>query len=302
MKTTHLLMNRVLPAITGFSNVTTNLGQVNNHGFELTVQSSNIERKSFTWSSNLVFSLNRNEIVHLFGDYKEEQKNGKTIKVEVPDYSNNWFPGQPIDVVWNYKILGIWQGSEASEAAKYGMVPGDIKSEDVNHDGKYVELDDKQFIGFTQPRYRLGLGNTFSFLNNQLTMSIFIRADLGQIAAFPAGFTVEPSEDNRTSILPPPAYWTPQNPINSYPRLLVNIAGYDGGIKMYEPNSFVRIQDFTIAYNFSNGLANKIHLDDLRVYGAIRNLYTFTKWPGWDPESENVPMPRTFTLGLTFSL
>src|SRR5690606_16982400 len=102
-----------------------------------------------------------------------EEKSG-----ELPDFTNGWFPGQDIDVVWNYDIIGIWQSNEAEEARKYNMNPGDYKGIDVNDDNKFIDLDDKQFIGYETPRFLHGLRNDFAFLKN-FTASVFIRADLG---------------------------------------------------------------------------------------------------------------------------
>jgi TonB-linked SusC/RagA family outer membrane protein len=301
MKTTNLLMNRILPAITGFNNITTNLGEVDNHGFEFTVTSNNMKTPKFNWNTNFVFSLNRNKIKHLFGDYEEVIENGKTIKREVPDYSNHWFPNQAIDIVWDYNVTGIWQLNEAVDAAVYNMIPGNFKAEDVNKDGKYQALDDKKFIGYTQPRYRLGLRNDFTFFNS-LSLTVFIRAELKKISYFPNAFHVDDAVLDRLSLLPPPDYWTPDNPINDYPSLLNNLSSYGGGLGYYRPSSFVRIQDLILSYVIPQKVAQRVNLNSLRVFGSVRNLYTFTKWPGWDPESLNSPMPRTYTLGLSFSL
>ena len=300
MKTTNLLMNRILPAITGFNNITTNLGEVDNQGFEFTASSNNISKSKFDWRTNFVFSLNRNKIKHLFGDYEEVTIGGKTVKQEVPDYTNQWFPGHPIDAVWDYNVTGIWQESEKAAAAGYNMVPGDFKAEDVNGDSSYQALDDKKFIGYTQPRYRLGLRNEFTFFGN-LSLTVFIRADLGQITAFPSALHTETSEYDRKSMEPVP-YWTPDNPINDYPRLLVNTTGYGGGLMIYRSSSFVRIQDLILSYIVPVKIAQRAKLNNLRISGSARNLYSFTKWPGWDPESGNFPMPRTYTIGISFSL
>ena len=89
----------------------------------------------------------------------------------------NGFPEQAIDRIWNYNVTGIWQESEAEEAEKYGVTPGEYKAEDVDKDYTYQELVDKQFIGYSKPRYQLGFKNDFTFLKN-FTASIFIRADL----------------------------------------------------------------------------------------------------------------------------
>ena len=300
MKTTDLLMDRILPAITGFENITSNLGEVDNHGFEVTINTVNVNKSNFSWRSNFVFSLNRNKIKHLFGDYETITVDGKTVKREVPDYTNEWFPGQAIDRVWDYKQTGIWQEDEKDEAAKYNMVPGDYKAQDVNQDNSYQALDDKQFIGYEQPRYRLGLRNEFQLFNNFM-VSLFLRADLGHIAALPNSMALHTakSEYDRRNIAPPPDYWTPDHPINDYPRLLVATDAYGGGITIYKPASFLRIQDFSVSYNVPQ---KWLDVDNFRVFLSVRNAYAFTQWPLWDPESGNKPMPRTYTFGLSFSL
>jgi hypothetical protein len=171
----------------------------------------------------------------------------------------------------------------------------------VNHDSSYQALDDKQFIGYTTPQFRLGLRNEFTLFQN-LSVVLFIRADLGQMTVFPNALHDETSEYDRRNITPAPDYWTPDHPSNEYPRLLVNNVAYGGGLKIYKPSSFVRIQDLIVSYHVPSYLTDKAHLSNLRVYASVRNLYAFTNWPGWDPESGNKPMPRTYTLGLSFSL
>lgn len=302
MTTTDLLMNRILPSITGFSDVTSNLGELGNKGFEMTFNSVNISNKDLTWRSSLVFSLNRNKIKHLFGDIGSYTLLGETRVGEVPDYSNEWFPGQAIDVVWNYELQGVWQMNEADQASVYGMRVGDFKGVDVDGDGVYNELVDKQFIGYEEPRYRLGLRNDFSFLTH-FTASVFLRADLGQIGSYsPALNAGWESNDRRSRNVGPVPYWTPENPINDYARLDVSTSGYGGGLMIYKPRSFVRIQDVSLSYSLPASLAKRIKLNNLRVFGSVRNLATFTKWPHWDPESGSSPMPRIFTTGLSLSL
>ena len=302
MTTTDLLMNRILPRITGFSNITSNLGELGNKGFESTLNTVNISNKALTWRSSLVFSMNRNKIKHLFGDIGEYTLLGETHFGEVPDYSNEWFPGQAIDVVWDYNLLGVWQVDEADQASIYGMRVGDFKGEDVDGDGVYNELVDKQFIGYEQPRYRLGLRNDFTFLNN-FTASVFIRADLGHIGSYsPALQSGWESNDRRGRNVGPVPYWTVENPINDYARLDVSTSGYGGGLMVYKPRSFVRIQDVSLAYTLPSAISQRIKLNNLRVFASVRNLATFTKWPHWDPESGSSPMPRTFTTGLSLSL
>ncbi|MGC1240868.1 MAG: TonB-dependent receptor [Chryseosolibacter sp.] len=301
MTTTDLLMNRILPRVTGFSNITTNLGELGNRGFEMTLNTKNVMTPKISWSSNVVFSLNRNKIKRLFGDMGTYTLLGKQYYGEVPDYSNLWFPGQPIDVVWDYDVTGIWQTGE-SESATYGLQPGDFKAVDVNGDGKYVNLDDKQFIGYDAPRYRIGLRNDVTFLKN-FTASVFVRADLGHIGSYRdalnSGYE---SNDRWNRNVGPVPYWTADRPGNEYARLNPIVSAFGGGLMIYKPRSFVRIQDVSLTYSLPAEIAERIKLNNFQVFGAVRNLATFTKWPGWDPESGMTPMPRTYTFGLSFSL
>lgn len=310
MTTTDLLMNRILPRVTGFTNITTNLGELGNRGFEMTLNTKNITTAKVNWSSTVVFSLNRNKIKKLFGDIGTYTLLGEEHYGEVPDYTNMWFPGQPIDVVWNYDVTGIWQTGE-TEAATYGLQPGDFKAVDVNGDGKYENVEDKRFIGYDAPRYRLGFRNDIHFLNN-FTASIFVRADLGHIGSYsPALNRGYESNDRWNRNVGPVPYWTADRPHDEYARLNPIVSAFGGGIMIYKPRSFVRIQDVSLTYNLPTDLAERLRLQHLNVFGAVRNLATFTKWPGWDPESNPVsstadpgmtPMPRTYTFGLSFSL
>src|SRR5690606_33881814 len=166
MDTRNLLVRRILPSTTGFSNVTTNIGKVGNDGVELTVGSVNVSSSAFEWRTDLNFSINRNKLKNLFGEYGDYVLEGKELYGDVPDYENEWFIGRPIDAIWNYDILGMWQVEEAEEAREYNLKPGDIKGFDRNEDGKYEALYDKSFIGYKEPRYRVGLRNEISFLKN----------------------------------------------------------------------------------------------------------------------------------------
>ncbi|WP_219822837.1 SusC/RagA family TonB-linked outer membrane protein [Parapedobacter indicus] len=296
MTTLDLLMQRNLPRITGFDDITTNLGELENRGIELGITTENINRESFQWRSNLVFSLNRNKIKRLFGDFEEVEIDGEIVRREISDISNQWFIGQPIDRVWDYEITGVWQESEAEEANLYGLLPGDYKAVDVNGDKVYSTLVDKQFIGWRQPRYRIGLRNDFTFLRN-FSASIFIRADLGHIGSI-AEFKHNNTElyDRRGMRAVP--YWTAANPSNKYGSLTASAAPYSGGYNLYFPRSFVRIQDFTVSYKLPAKIIQKGNLTNTRIFGAVRNLYSFDQWEDWDPESGGSPMPRIYSFGL----
>jgi TonB-dependent starch-binding outer membrane protein SusC len=311
MTTTDLLMNRILPKVTGFTSIMANLGELGNKGFEMTINTVNVSNPSITWKSNLVFSLNRNKIKKLFGDIGTYTLLGQQRTGDVPDFTNQWFPGKAIDVIWDYNVLGVWQTNEADAAKVYNLLPGDYKVLDVDGDGKLINLNDKQFIGHDVPQYRLGLRNDVTFLKN-FTASLFLRADLGFLRPYNDALNGSWESDDRQNRLGGYAvpYWTPENPINDFSRLNPNMSSYGGGLLIYRPSSFLRVQDISLTYNMPVALAQKIRLNNLQIFGSVRNLAVITKWKGWDPEPEATqispagmtPMPRTYTIGINFSL
>ncbi|MEN8202239.1 MAG: SusC/RagA family TonB-linked outer membrane protein [Bacteroidota bacterium] len=305
MTTTDLLMERLLPEITGFKRITTNLGELANKGVEITLNTVNMSSENFAWRSGLTYSANRNEIVSLFGDVDEEGN-------ELPDYSNEWFPGHAIDAVWEYDVTGIWQTDEAAEAAEKGFLPGDFKAEDVNGDDLYTIADDKQFVGNSTPQHRIGFRNEFTFLKNFSAM-IFIRADLGHLGDF-SEYGTHSGNYDRHNIYNVP-YWTKENGNNEFAKLTENRGPYEGGLRFYKSRSFVRVQDISLSYNLPASVAQRIGLQGVKVFVSGRNLLTFTKWPGFDPESGfeagsnympladlSAVMPKTITFGLNVSL
>jgi TonB-linked SusC/RagA family outer membrane protein len=301
MTTNDLLLSRQLPSVTGFSTVMSNLGELQNRGFDLTLNTVNIKQPEISWTSSLVFSMNRNKINRLFGDQGTYTLLNKESAGELPDFTNRWFPGQSLNDVWDYKIVGIWQTSDETEAAKYGLRPGDYKAEDVNGDGKYTDLQDKKFIGNTIPRYRLGFQNDVRFLKN-FTASVFLRAELGHLRQYSDALNYDVQGAWRNRSVGPVPYWMPDRPHNEYPRLDARSAQFGGGIRIFKSTSFLRIQDISLAYDMPAEIAHRMKLNNCQVFCSIRNLLTFTKWPGWDPESNMAAMPRIYTFGINFSL
>jgi len=299
--TEDLLLNRQLPKITGFSSITSNLGKLGNRGIEATINTVNMSRPNFTWRSTLVFSMNRNKIIELWGDYGDYKLLNEEKYGELPDFENEWFPGYARDIIWDYERVGIWQMDEKDEAAKYLLEPGDYKVTDVNEDYKMTQFEDRMFIGYTAPRHRWGFTNEFDFYKN-FTASVFIRADLGHLRPVP--ITGNRSTHDRRNDWAW-GYWSQENPDaqfqkNDYPD---NTSRFGGGIQPYISTGFIRLQDLSISYNVPHDkLQRVLPLQSLRILLTGRNLFTITDWIGFDPESGNTPMPKTLTLGVDISL
>lgn len=299
MSTKDLLLTRALPDIIGFSGVTTNLGEVRNKGFEISLNSVNIEHDKFKWSSSLVASMNRNEIAHLYGEMVDVlDKSGNVIgRKEDDDIQNGWYIGHALDEIHDYKVLGVWQEDERKEAAKYGKEPGDFKIWDVNEDGQYLPEDDKVFQGYKRPRFSFGIGNTMEFFKS-LEFSFFVRSDLGHKSsnshyAHPTDYYYDRVNAYKYD------YWTPDNPTNSYARLGSNTKS--PSFNIYKSRSYVRLQEVSLTYRIPKSLSAKLNVSNARVYLNVSNPILLTSWDYWDPESLS-PAPRTFTFGINFSL
>ncbi len=294
MNTRDLLVQRSLPVMTGFTSVWTNLGATNNRGLEITLNTINLKTNKFQWSSNLMFSANRNKIVHLYrsdtdGDGKEDD-----------DLGNRWFIGKPMHIAYDYVFDGIYQ--EEDEIPN-GFKPGFVRLKDLNGDGK-LDAQDRTIMGQTgQPLYRWGITNNLDY--GQFSLSIFINAMQG----WTGGFNRADPNSNFGSNYPARplnqfdnGWWTPANRSNTSPSL-----GYNNPYQhnYYFSRNFIRIQDVSLAYHLPSQLATRIKLANMKIIVSGKNLLTFDKWPGTDPESggsaTGFPMPRTVAIGLNTS-
>ncbi len=297
MTTNDLLLTRSLPEIIGYSSVMSNMGELTNKGFEFSLNSRNIDNNDFNWNSSFIFSFNRNKIEKLYGEMVDIlDENGNVVgNKEADDITNGWFIGQSINRIWDYKFLGIYQCGEEEIAKSFGKAPGDTKLLDVDGNGVSTQ-EDKVFQGYREPRFRLGLRNNLIFLRN-FQFSFFLRADLGHYEKNGVLMHTSQVEDRKNSYAL--QYWTPENPTNKVTRLnTVNIPTFT----IYESRGFLRLQDISLSYNLPKKLIESFKVASCKIYVSSRNLFTFSKWSGWDPESGNTPMPRIFTFGVELTL
>jgi hypothetical protein len=291
-RTSGLLLQRSLPLITGYSKIWDNIGKVANKGLELNLNTRNIDSKNFRWESNIVYALNRNKIVSLYGDGKD-------------DLGNRWFIGKPISVIYDYKMTGVWQTGEDASKQDPGAKPGDLKFADINGDGK-ITADDRVIQGQTTPKWTGGITNTFHY--KQFNLSIFIQTAQGMMRNnADLNYADESGRRNTPAEI---GYWTPTNNNNSFQSLAyTNTRGYG----YPRDASYTRIKDVTFSYVVGQNILDKLHLNGLTFYASGRNLHTFTKWIGWDPENSystrgsgdwtnNYPVTRTFVFGANISL
>ena len=290
MVTKDLLIPRQLPNITGYSSVFSNLGQVDNKGFEISLNSLNIGKQDVSWTTDFSLAYNRNKIVHLYGDYAPDPISGEMV--EQDDITNQWFIGHAVDQIWDYKTLGIWQESETAEAAAYSRTPGDYKIEDLNGDGIYTDAD-KQFQGYTRPPFRLTLRNNVQYKNWELSVKMY--SYLGHYRTNNFLRNNEAFYDRSTYYNVP--YWTAENPSNKWGR----VDSYEGGFNVYEKGSFIRIDNVSLSYNVPQAFLDRFNIVNCRLSVVSDNPFVWA--PGWswmDPENNNyTPSYISFKLNLT---
>lgn len=293
MKTSNMLMDRALPTLTGYSKVKSNLGEVVNNGFELTLNTTNISNAKMKWTTDFIFSLNRNKITHLYGDmvdvYDEE---GNVIgQKEADDPTNGWYIGHAIDEIYGYQIIGVWQMDEEAQAAALGRTPGDYKTYLADGSTSYSSAD-YVWQGYTKPRYRMSMNNTFRF-NCGLTLSFLLRSELGH--------KKENNEINvggygdRISQMKFP-YWTQENESNYWGKLGAVRTG-----DIYRSASFLRVENISLSYRLPFKGLKKAGIEDVKLSFNVDNAYCFDSWLYFDVETKS-PIPTTYTLGLSLTL
>ncbi len=291
--TKDLLLSDQLPTSIGFNAVTRNVGETRNKGIEVTLSTVNVNTTGgFKWSTDLQFTKNQEAILSLY--------NGA-----IDDLGNKWFIGKPLTAQFDYKKAGIWQTAEADAAKSYGFVPGQIKVQDTNGDGK-ITPDDRVYLGSEIPSWSGGITNRFSYKGFDL--SFFVYARIG--STIRSGF-----HENRNALAGryeqiKVDYWTPNNPTNEFPRpnSSQEFPIYNTAI-IYFDGTFVKVRNINFGYTFPASITQKLHLQSLRLFTSIQQPFIFStyrsKYNGVDPESANgnisegvVPATRVTTIGL----
>ncbi|MDY0103428.1 MAG: TonB-dependent receptor [Lentimicrobium sp.] len=282
-KTKDLLLARPLPPTTGFSSIYANIGNLENKGIELVLNTENLQG-AFTWTTSLNFAANRNKVTKLY--------NGQPI-ADLGRGSNWVMEGEPIGIFMGYNCLGV------------DPTTGNLVYEDISKDGMITSADLTK-TGDPNPDFTIGMTNTFSFRNFDL--SIFLQGVYGNDVFNGTRIYLESGtgEDNQTTTML--RRWMQPGDITDVPRT------GDGNIssRFIENGSYMRIKNVSLGYNFPKTLLKRAGLKTARVYVSGQNLFTFTSYSGMDPEvnyygNSNVvmgtdfftyPQSRTILLGI----
>lgn len=253
--TKDLLMTRTVPIMNGYRTIMDNIGQTQNKGLEITLNSVNVKGRDFSWNSTGVFSMNRDRIVELRGD-------------GLDDIANNWYINKPLRIFFDYNMVGIWQAGE-NYSVQPGGLPGAAKIEDVNGDG-VITTADRKIIGSKNPRYTASLANRLTYKNlyaSALVTGVFgvWRDDhMANLGSWTFGITNYVHNAN---------YWTPENTGGTIvsPAYMNTLQhGY------YKKVNYVQVRNITFGYRVPQNIAKKIGLSGIDLNASVNNLHTFS--------------------------
>ncbi|TGV04210.1 SusC/RagA family TonB-linked outer membrane protein [Flavivirga rizhaonensis] len=308
-KTENILFAIALPRIGGIPEVNSNIAEVANNGIELTLNGTIMKKKDFQWNASLNFNRVRNEITSIFGSSNDNDNDGQEDDL----VGNGLFIGEPQNSIYNFDIIGMWQLSDRDNGTlPEGFFPGTYMLADLNDDGDISSLNDRKIIGYQDPSYRFGFANTITY--KDFTLYAFLNSIQGGDNYYLGDDAFHSNRDQLSFTNVPSGgydFWTPENPNARYRRLdtssqLGAQEGNPNGAKPYSSRSFVRLQDVTLSYNIPNKVMSMLGLSRAKVFISGKNLVTWTKWKGWDPETgggfgasaNGVPTMKSYTLGL----
>lgn len=306
-KKTDLLLDVELPAASGYSSSTQNVGDIENKGIELTLQTINIKSRNFSWTSNLTFSANKNKVLKL--------------ATEGARISNNSYQatqvGYPISSFYMLNAIGVFQnaGEVSTGALQHSKVqPGDLKFEDVSKDGK-ITSDDQRIVGDPWPDYTWGFNNRFSYKN--FSLSIILNGSQGA-ETYILNNSLMNSAGVQKNLASIHRWRSESDPGDGRtPRAIRSNYAYSMATSTYYlfDASYVRIKNISLSYSFPKELIKRMSLGNLVVYADVANVYTFTDYPFYDPEASTAgnsitssgidygtfPLARTYTFGVKLS-
>jgi len=310
--TEDLLLNVNIPAITGFTSALTNIGEVENRGFEAQITSRNVVG-SFNWSTDFNFATNENEVKKLGPEGDDILVPGAAGVRHITTI------GEAIGSYYGYDVVGIFQTQDEIDNAptdtQGNPTPGDFQFRDVNEDG-VIDADDRTILGNYQPDYTWGITNRFNWKN--IDFSFFIQGAEGREILNLTARHLKNGEANFGSYAVLTERWrSPENPGNGdHPKAERSSGGNNNRPSSYqvEDGSYIKLKNITLGYNLPQDFVSKF-ARNVRLYGSITNVAIWTDYVGFNPEVNlqpgsgltpgedygAYPLSRAFQVGIDIS-
>lgn len=330
-ETKDMLFLATVPSQSGYTNQWQNIGQVRNRGLEFTLNTVNIKRRDFNWSSTFTLDLNRNKVISL-GEGVDMKPNN-VAKGSFREEPTRLMVGQPIGIIWGYvwdgnyqledfdiyyrstdiavdkSLVSTWNYNDFDYVLKDGVtkmgtvnvMPGDRKLKDLNGDGIIKESDDKTIIGKCDPDFTYGIGNTFTWRG--LSLYLFFDGVCGKDILNEFKYNIVPGGTTSYNNITKDAYynsWRPENGSNKHASIL-NQNNTQSPLSSYfvEDGSFFRFKTLSLSYNLPSKACRVIRMDGLKFSLSCNNVYTWTHYTGLDPDmsSRDTSFPGIDRMG-----
>ncbi len=272
--TVDILLNRSLPFTSGYDNILQNIGATRTQGLEFAVNTKIFNNPNgFSWNLDFNIAGYTEEIVELA--LKDENGN------PIDDVGNGWFIGQPINVIFDYEKIGIYQADEVALAnSQEQKVPGEIRLLDLDGDG-LITPEDRTIQGTDTPDYYGGLNNRFSYKGIELGIFFYFRQGQTITSNFHSGNNSLFARYNNLDV----DYWTINNPSNANPRPNENQESpRNGSTLRYFDSSFIKLRNISLSYSLPGSFVDKLGMEDLRLIISGQNLWFITDYETFDPE------------------
>ncbi|UXP32777.1 TonB-dependent receptor [Reichenbachiella agarivorans] len=318
--TDDLLFQRLLPSYVGVSSQLQNIGKVSNKGVELMLSTRNLVGE-FTWSSDLIYSMNRNKVLTLPDSV--DLYGSSPGHLRLPNDTQLIIEGQPVGVFYGYVYEGIYQNGDVFtpgsgfEQEAGGEHFADISGPDGTPDGQLTAAD-RKIIGDPNPDFTWSFNNTFGYKNFDL--NIFFQGVHGNDMVSYTLMELETFSGKNNATTKALDRWTPTNPNTDVPKASASRTNRMSTRFIYDA-TYVRLKNISLGYTLPKSMLEKAHIRSLRIYASAQNLLTFTDYPGLDPEvgygnsgsgangNRNIgldyasyPNVRSYTFGLNLGL
>lgn len=273
------LQSKSIPGANGVTSVFVNLGKVTNKGVEIMLSSQNINKGDFRWSTDFVFTRNKEKIADIDGSGNS-------------NFANLWILGQPLQVYWGFQSQGIFQYSDtvpgkgilatyywqkAGNRTNVNYQPGRIRIMDANKDTAFSPAD-RVILGSHNPDYTMSIGNTVGYKNFELNVLAYFR--MGGMYRVPRPGLVGRYQSNKVN------YWTPTNPSNEYQQpTQTSDVPLNWEALTYRKATYIKIKNITLTYRIPKNLTSKMHMNNMAVYFSAVNPILIHSSSDYDPET-----------------
>ncbi|WP_353134600.1 TonB-dependent receptor [Pseudopedobacter sp.] len=299
--TKDLLLNADMALSTGFDRVQQNVGEVSNRGAEFTFASQNIRKKNFSWSTNFNIAFNKTKTIKLNSGQEQILTDPQwDLQFMQTEYQYITRVGQPVGMMYGFEFDGIYQVDDfvlnnGSYQLKEGvpsyrtvMRPGMVKFKDLNNDG-VIDQTDRTIIGNPYPKHTGGLFNNFRYKSFDFQFLLQWAYDFdilnGNKSEF--GSIYQQGRNGLTSLSD---IWTPTNTETNIGGMrydgvnLLTPFGYKLDSRHIDDGSYLKLKTAVLGYNLPTQLLKKLKLKKCRLSVSAQNLYTWTKYEGYDPD------------------